>query len=251
MEEKIKEAFGTVRASEEIKRKTQAFIAQKTHGYTVCRALNYRKILPLAAACCLALILLAGTGLYFTPIARIDIDINPSLELGINRFDKVVSINPLNDDGKKLSKSLDIKFADYEDALQKILENNSVKAMLSDNEVMTVTVIETNVAQSDNILSEARACVKGYSNVYCHSASSKDAAAARELGLPCGKYRAFLELQELGSDITPEEVCNMTMRQIRELINSLSGNSNSEIFPSSAGNGHHGNCCGHGHGMNE
>lgn len=64
--------------------------------------------------------------------------------------------------------------------------------------------------------------------MYCHSASSEGAAAARELGLPCGKYRAFLELRKLDPDITPEEVCNMTMRQIRELIVDLSGNGNNE-----------------------
>lgn len=248
MDDKIKAAFGAVRADEELKSKTSAFIARKTRGYTVRRALSYRIILPAAAACCLALVLFAGIGLYFTPTARIDIEINPSLELGINRFDKVVSVNPLNDDGKKLAESLDIKFADYDEALRKILDNKSVEALLSDNEVMTVTVIETNTAQSADILSGTRACVRGYGNVYCHSASSEEAAAARELGLPCGKYRAFLELRELDSDITPEEVSNMTMRQIRELIAELSGNSNNESSVW-GGNGHHGN--GHGHNQNE
>lgn len=245
MDDKIKLAFGTVRADEELKSKTRAFIAQKTRGYTVRGALNYRRILPVASACCLVLILFAGIGLYFTPTARINIEINPSIELGINRFDKVVSVNPLNDDGKKLAESLDIKFVGYDEALQKILDNKSVEAMLSDNEVMTVTVIETNTVQSANILSETRACVKGYGNVYCNSASSEEAAAAHELGLPCGKYRAFLELRELDSDITPEEVSNMTMRQIRELIADLSGNSDNEN--SVAGSGHHGSGYGHGH----
>lgn len=245
MDDKIKAALGAVRADEELKSKTRAFISQKTHGYTVRGAFNYRRILPVGAVCCLALILFAGIGLYFTPTARINIDINPSIELGINRFDKVVSVNPLNDDGKKLAESLDIKFADYDVALQKILDNKSIEAMLSDNEVMTVTVIETNNAQSAQILSGTRACVRGYGNVYCNSASSEDAAAAHELGLPCGKYRAYLELRELNPDITPEKVSNMTMRQIRELIAELSGNDNNESITAGGGSGHHGNNHGH------
>lgn len=250
MDDKIKAAFGAVQADEELKSKTRAFIAKKTHGHTVRKALNYRRILPAAAACCLALVLFAGIGLYFTPTARIAIDINPSIELGINRFDKVVSVNALNDDGKKLAESLDIKFAGYDEALQKILDNKSVEAMLSDNEVMTVTVIETNNAQSADILSETKTCVSGYGNVYCNSASSEEAAAARALGLPCGKYRAYLELRELDPDITPEEVGNMTMRQIRELIADLSGNGNNESSASGGGNGHHGGGYGHGYGQN-
>lgn len=250
MDDKIKAAFGAIRADEELKGKTRAFISQKTHDYTVRGSLNYRRLLPAAAVCCLALILFAGISLYFTPTARIDIDINPSIELGINRFDKVVSVNPLNDDGKKLAESLDIRFVDYDEALQKILDNKSVEAMLSDNEVMTVTIIETNNAQSADILSETRSCIRDYVNVYCHSVSTEEAAAAHELELPCGKYRAFLELRELDPDITPEEVCNMTMRQIRELIADLSGNGNNESSASGSGNGHHGNGYGHGHGQN-
>lgn len=250
MDDKIKTAFDAVHADEELKNKTRAFIAQKKHGYTVHRTLNYRKILPAAAVGCLVLILFAGIKLYFTPTARIDIDINPSIELGINRFDKVVSVNPLNDDGKELAESLDIKFANYDEALREILDNKSVEALLSDNGVMTVTVIETNTAQSANILSEVSACVSDYGNVYCHSASSEEVSAAHELGLSCGKYWAFLELQALDPDITLEEIRNMTMRQIHELVAALSGDENNESSAAVDGNGHHGNGYGHGHGQN-
>lgn len=250
MDDKIKAAFGAVCADEELKSKTRAFIAQKTHGHAVRRTLNYRRLLPAAAVGCLALFLFAGGKLYFTPTARIDIEINPSLELGINRFDKVVSVNPLNEDGKKLAESLDIKFAGYDEAFRRILDNKSVEALLSDNEIMTVTVIETNNSQSADILSEVRAFTKGYGNVYCHSASSEEVSAAHELELPCGKYRAFLELQAHDPDITPDEIRDMTMRQIRELITDLSGDGNNESSAAAGGNGHHGNGYGHGHGQN-
>lgn len=248
MDDKIKAAFGAVHADEELKSKTKAFIARKTRGYAVRRALNYRRILSAAAVVSVALFLFAGAGLYFTPTAYINIDINPSLELGINRFDKVVSVNPLNDDGKELVKSLDIKFAGYDEAFHKILDNKNVEALLSENEVMTVTVTETNTAQSSKILSEVRACANGYGNVYCHSASTEEVFSAHELGLPCGKYRAFLELQALDCDITPEEIQGMTMREIYELIGSLSGNSGDNANqPTVGGNGHHGNSHGYGH----
>lgn len=251
MDDKIKSAFDSVRADEDIKNKTRAFISKKTHGYTKSRkTFNYKLVLP-AAALCLALFLFTGIKLYFTATVRINIDINPSLELGINRFNKVVSVKPLNKDGEELAKTLDIKFENYDKALREILDNKSVEALLSDNDIMTVTVVETNTAQSSGILSEVRSCVREYENVYCHSASSEEVSAAHELGLPCGKYRAFLELKELDPDITPEEIRNMTMRQIRELIADLSGNGDNENSSSFGGSGHHGNGHGHGHGQNE
>lgn len=65
--------------------------------------------------------------------------------------------------------------------------------------------------------------------------------------LSCGKYRAFLELQLLDPDITPEAVQNMTMREIRELINSLSVNSGTDTSSyRNQGHGHHGHGGGRG-----
>lgn len=243
MNDKIKEAFNAIHANENLKINTQAFIAQKTHNYTAHKAPNYRRIIPAAVtAVCAALAFFAGIKLYFTPTTHINIDINPSLDLGINYFDRVVSVSALNDDGKKLMETLDIKFSAYDEALRKILDNESVEALLSEDEIMTVTVIETNTAQSANILSAAKACASDYSNVHCHSASSEEASAAYALGLSCEKYRAFLELCALDPDITPEKVQGMSMRQIRELIAALrSENGNNELPPTTGGNGHHGN----------
>lgn len=245
MEDKIKAAFDAVRAGDELKSGTKAFIARKTRGYAARRAPARRIVIP---AVSLALVLFVGAGLYFTPTARVSIDINPSLELGINRFDRVVSVNALNDDGKELAKTPGIKFAGYDEALRKILENESVEAMLSENEIMTITVIETSSAQSERILSDMKSCTDGHNNVYCNSASSEEASAAHELGLSCGKYRAFLELRELDPDIAPEDIQGMSMHEIRGRIAALTAeNGNGEDTPQIGGR-HHGNGYGHGHG---
>ncbi len=257
MDDKIKATFNAIRADEGIKSSTQAFIAQKTRSYTKRRSPKYR-IIPAAAALCLVLALFTGFKLYFTPTTHINIDINPSLDLGINCFDRVISVSALNDDGKKLMETLDIKYASYDDAIRRILDNKSVEALLSENELMTVTVIETNNAQSANILSAVKDCTTAYTNVHCHSASSREASAASELGLSYEKYLAYLELRAVEPGITPEKIRDMTMREIRELTDQLTGNScgsndhgdhstSSGNEPStSSGTGHHGN--GHGHG---
>lgn len=253
MDDKIKAAFNAVQASEELKSGTQAYIAKKTHNYAAHKTRNYRRIIPAAAVtACAALALFAGIKLYFTPTTHINIDINPSLDLGINRFDRVVSVNALNDDGKKLAETLDIKFASYDEALRKILDNKSIEALLSEDEIMTVTVIETNTAQSANILSAAKACANDYSNIHCHSASSEEASAARGLGLSYERYLAYLDLRALDPEITPEKIQSMTMHEIRELTDQLTENSSSHHdehdnnYPTTSESGHHGN--GHGHG---
>lgn len=246
MEDRIKAAFGAIKADEELKSGAKAFVAQKTRGFKIRGALKFERILPVTAAVCLALVISLSAVMYFTPTTRINVDINPSIELGINRFDRVVSVNALNEDGKTLARSLDIKFADYDEAVRSILDNQSVESLLAENEVLTFTVIETNSAQSERILSDMRSCAKGYNNVYCHSASAKEASEARELGLSCGKYRAYTELHALDPDVAPEEVQGLTMREIRERIAALTTQSHGNESPAAPGsNGHHGN--GHGH----
>ena len=46
---------------------------------------------------------------------------------------------------------------------------------------------------------------------------------AHEAGLSFGKYRAYLELKELDPDITPDDIRDLSMREIQDLIDSLSG----------------------------
>ncbi len=260
MDNKIKTAFGAVKADEELKSKALAYVKEQTNNYSVRKTPRYLKLIP-AAAACFTLFFIIGVGLFFSPTVRINIDINPSIELAINTFDKVISVTPLNDDGKELAESLDIKFMDYEEAIERIIDDDSIEKMLSGREVMTVTVIETSSEKSSQVLSQVKACVSGHGNIHCLSASSEEFSAAHELGLSCGKYRMYQQLLKLGSDITPEEINNMSMRRIRDLISSLSENNdnqtdtdnnqteadNSQNTPSTGGGGHHGGSHEHGH----
>lgn len=249
MNSAFKELFGPVRMEKDLKDRTRAFLAERTRGYTK-RAAAGRSYPAYAAACaCLALVLLGGRWLYFTPTAAISIDINPSIELSVNRFDRVIAVTGFNEDGQELSKELDVKYKNYAQAVEQILHHDSVTALLSVGEVMAITVAGPDEQQSANLLSVVEACAAGQGNIDCHSAQSEEVAAAHEVGLSCGKYRAFLELRHLDPDITPEAVQGMTMREIRDRIVRLSSGGSRDSPPSGGwGGGHHGNGGGHGAG---
>ena len=72
-----------------------------------------------------------------------------------------------------------------------------------------------------------QSCTSGKSNTYCYAARTEEVQAAHETGLSYGKYRAYLELQELDT-VTVEQIQTMTMREIRERIWELSGDGDSE-----------------------
>lgn len=261
MDNRIQEAFQEIHAEEELKNSTRAFLAQKTNGYSRQKIMWHPR--PVFAVICL-LFLLFGSGgygywVYFTPTAVISVDINPSFELGINRFDKVVSVNGYNDDGKKLASSLDIKFMNYTQAMDKILGIKSIADLYSQEEELVITVVGQEGEQRTRMVANMEACAARHENTYCYSADSEEITEAHDTGLSCGKYRAYLELQALNPDITPEDVQNMTMREICDMINALSedvdtnyeyqgtGNGQGNGYGNGQGNGY-GNGHGHGHG---
>lgn len=249
MNKVLKELFGPIRAEEGLKDRTRAFLAEKTRGYAQADTGMRRYRVHAAACACMLLMLFGGRLLYFTPTARISIDINPSIELGINRFDRVISVNGFNEDGQELSNGLDIKNRNYTEAIEQIINCDSITALLSGGEVMAITVVGPNGQQSAEILSGVEACTAKQSNAYCYFALSEEVAAAHETGLSCGKYRAFLELRLLDPEITPETVQGMTMREIRDLIRRLSGDGEDDEAPyNNRGNGPHGHGCGRGYG---
>lgn len=222
MRDMIKRAFDQVQADEELKAKTRAYLSQKTRGYTRQKISHYRQLIP--AVACMLLLLLGGHWLYFTPTVELSIDINPSIELGINRFDRVISVTGYNEDGRKLVSSLDIKYKDYNAAVDQILQEDSIVALLSKDELLSIGVIGTDEAQSSEVYSAMESCTAKKENAHCYYAHADEVDSAHEMGLSYGKYRAFLELQALDPSISCEEIQQMTMREIRDLINSLGGN---------------------------
>ncbi len=234
MQDKIKKAFDQIQADDRLRDKTMEKIRARA-GKKQPRPL-YRWSLSLAA-CMLCLLL--GGWVYFTPTAAISLDINPSVELEVNRFDRVVSVTGYNLEGAALADTLDLRFKSCDDAVEKILASDAVSQLLSQDEVMTLTVVGENEDQTQRLLTRLEADTEQEENVYCYHADAQAVQQAHDHGLSYGKYRAYSELQALDPSVTPEDVKDMTMCQIRERINGChedpapSGNQGN-------GSGHHG-----------
>ena len=249
MRDELRKAFDSVHASRELKERT----LERIRAYQ-----EERKPRPvpglrrgLAAAACLVLAL-AGWGgywLYFTPTAAISIDVNPSLELGINRFDRVVSVEGYNADGQALAAQLSVTHLNYEQAVEQILDTQEIAALLAQDEVLTITVTGSDEGQCGRILSCVEAETAQSPNIHCQSARQEEVEAAHDLGLSYGKYRAYLEVLALDPTVTPEEIQGMTMREIREMIQALSsGQQPSQSGGQDQNQGQGGGSGGHGQG---
>lgn len=216
MQDSFQRAFGQLKAEEALKEKTKAFLRNKTNGY---RKRYFFPIKQMATAACLILLLfVGGYFVYFTPVAFISLDINPSLELGVNRFSKVVSVESYNEEGAQLAASFSLILLDYRTAINGLLETEEIQLLLSRDELLSITITGEDEERNKDILTQVEQCTQAQKNIYCCTADSQELQEAHEAGLSVGKYRAFLQLQAVDPTVTPEDVQGMTMREIRERI---------------------------------
>lgn len=221
MNNRIKETFEQIHAEETLKEHTMEYLVQKTQNYKKpYHTAAYKKLIPAIACFVLLLIGFSGYWLYFTQTSVISIDINPSIELSVNRFNQVISIHEYNDDGLELKSTLDIQFMNYKSALNKIVGGEQITAYLNQDEVLSISVVGRTEDESRKMLEAVKTCVPEQKNICCEMSSYDEISAAHAAGLSVGKYRAFLELQKVNPKITADDIKGLSMRQIRDLINS-------------------------------
>lgn len=236
MNDRIKDAFDKIHAEDELKSRTKEFLLKETNAYRKKTTFSYKYWF--AITCFLFIVLIGGSYYtYYTPIITISVDVNPSIELGINQFDKVIMVESYNEDGNIILSSLNIYNLHYIDALNKILTDKNMESYLTPEQLATITIFGKNKKKQNKMLTKVSLCTASYQNISCTSGRPEEVAAAHAVGLSCGKYRAFLELQALDPEITPEDVQGLTMRQIREKINALSTDTTTENKEQNWGNG--------------
>lgn len=215
--------FDAIHADDTLKQNTKDYIARQRRQPAPRR--THR---ALAIALCTLLLFIGGGGFAFSrPIHAISVDINPSLELGINCFNRVVSVEGFNEDGVALADTLDLKYKTYDDAIDTLMASDTVNQCLAEDELVSITVAAANDNASEEMLATVSGCHgMNRSNISCHAHRDLDPQTAHAAGLSLGKYQAYLSLQEVDPSITPEDVQAMSMRDIENHHNACCNRSN-------------------------
>lgn len=205
------------------------------------------RLAAIALAACLAFAAV-GVGGYAwaqAPCAYVAIDVNPSIELGINRLGNVASVRAYNEDGERLLQALDLDGLAYADAMAALEER--LRGYLDDGATVEMTVVCDDERQAAELEQVGVGCLSasGSGSVHCSHASSEEHHAAESAGMGLGKYRLYLELVDAGVNISPEEASAMTMRELRALLedagSASAGGSGSDAGQTSGRAGGHGN----------
>ena len=173
------------------------------------------------------------------PVAYVSMDINPSIELGVNTFDEVVSAEAYNEDGKKVLEGTDLINVDVDDAVSTLITNAISEGYISEDgtsaiEITTATDKEGVAAELDETLNEVVDETLSNNNVEAEVETENVALArrdeARELGITPGKLNLIQKLQALDPTITIEDYKDSSVKEIQKKTKELrKNNKNSEV----------------------
>lgn len=216
----IKKSMSGIRATEDLKKNTLQYLLKKQEKKTVHRSIPVLKY-ALAAACLLLLIGTGGYSVYRQPVSYISIDVNPSLEIGINRFGRVVTAEAYNEDGQDLLLNVSLRNIPYIQAINKLLEEEASLGFLKEDSLLVFTVITANSYSMIEELSAIEFYRDYETLIYSSDAHCMEEAHRHEMSF--GKYRAYQELSLYDESITVEACHDMTMGEIHNRIETCAG----------------------------
>lgn len=183
------------------------------------KALHFAKGGRIAAiAACLALVacFIGGVADFLRPIAYVGIDVNPSVELTLNRFDIVVGTHALNDDGQRALDKAPCMWRTFDDAARDL--DGAMRTIAGEGAVVEVSIDCDNESRYAALAAQSNDCFGCNGEAHCDRTNTEERQAAHDSGMGVAKYRAYQELQEAGVDISAEECASMSMRELRDLL---------------------------------
>lgn len=91
---------------------------------------------PVVAASIAFMLLFSGTAYaYYTPTSSVIVEINPSIMLKLNMFNRIIGSSPLNADGETVLKEIKIKNKPINDGLKTIVDEAKKDNFINDNYV--------------------------------------------------------------------------------------------------------------------
>ncbi|MBQ9438927.1 MAG: hypothetical protein IJU50_11435, partial [Lachnospiraceae bacterium] len=185
---------------------------------------NARRFMATAAVLALCFF---GSGYGYLNVAAcsyVSLDVNPSLEFVLNRRDRLLTVNGLNEEGETLSQellSLPIKGKSLGEALSEterlLLEEGKVQT--DAEQVVLINITTDTDERAERLTEEARERfpeTEGPSLATSRS-TKEDRKAAKQLGISAGKYQEIL-LLEGSSENVSQNIDNYKDISLPELL---------------------------------
>lgn len=224
----FKNHMNQVKAEDSLKEETKSNVIQALRE-PKAPSLRSKKTFSLVwmtatlAAC--VLLFSISYGYYSTPLHYLSLDINPSLELGINFLDRVVSTRAFNHEGEQLLQSDALHHQPLETAVSRLVALASEKGYLAADGSTTIAL--TAISDQPNALEKIAqqgeagatlglAATQSHAQLYHAQMSLQQRTQAMNSGISPGKYRMIGQLQELDPQQEMEQWQDRTQTNISD-----------------------------------
>lgn len=230
MDTHIRSELNHIKADDELVSKTEVYLKNElAHNHKAIRFSKHRLafIRDIAKIACIVLILIQSEvgrfAYYKTPVSYISLDINPSIEFGVNIFDRVVSAEGYNGDGKNVLAGLNVTGTNVVTAIRTVISsaiNNgfvesdgstviSVTSETDDTKTAQKLESETETGVNKALEEKGRTAVVVKDNVRL---ALRD--EARELSITPGKLNLIKKLQAVDSLATIDQYRDEKVKEI-------------------------------------
>jgi len=180
-----------------------------------------------AVAALLILVLGSGTYAYASPYGTISLDVNPSIEYTINRFERVIKVSGLNDDGTNIlneSSSKNLLFKKIDDALDVTVDTLISDGYIKSDETNYV-VLSTHTGNdkfSDKVIEKLEKRINENEDLepISFKISDEEYKEAKEMGISPGKMKITRDLEEaFPEDIDAKDWNDRSINDIMQEFN--------------------------------
>lgn len=220
--DELKKVFDGIRAEDGLKTATAEFLEQE-----IRRRGPKQKHFPFrrfsVAFASVAVVLFSGMftyRLYFTPVTYIDVDVNPSIEIILNHFDRVIDTYAYNADGEAILGKTDLRHKDYNEAIEILFDAIAQNGYALEDGLISVTLQSKGREKENAMLSHIESTVRehhGTAQIECFPIGGHVRDAAHCLNLSPAKYLAIQDLINVDPTATVDGCREHTIGELKEL----------------------------------
>ena len=184
--------------------------------------------IPIAACLVLVLLVAGGAfGLSNEKYTTVYIDVNPSVAISFNRFDKVSHVEYLNADAKTALDGVELEGESSEKALEAVVAAYDRLGYFESEAEMLISAEDDDQELLHRLKSHAEK-IKGNKNytVVTQSLTQEEKEFAKEMGMSPGKYRVISEIIEKDDSYTIDELKSLSMAELNKISKSLEKSNN-------------------------
>ena len=190
----------------------------------------------IAAAAAIIIMISTGAYTYYMPYGTVSLDVNPSIEYTINRFDRVLDVSGVNDDGNNIVSELDVKKLinkEIETAVEETIEQIEAEGYFSDEDgnYVVVTANTKKEEHTDKLVDKLDKKIAGHDNLnpIASKVSDDDIKEAHKQGISAGKKMMIDRLGSVYDDDFSRDDWNK--RSVKDIMGEYNRIQRGEVKP--------------------